>query len=123
ADTFFRANKELHGMVNAGYQPSGIVMRTESVNGRLEPRAFSVYSAKAIAGINLKKHLPDATMSRGIVFNLRRKLPHESVSRLRHADSSSFAGIAAKLARLAQDYSAQVRQAKPVLPDALSDRD
>ncbi len=123
ADTFFRANKELHGMVNAGYQPGGIVMRTESVNGRIVPRAFSVYSAKAIAGITLEKHLPEATMSRGIEFKLRRKLPHESVSRLRHADSSSFAGITAKLARFAQDYSAQVREAKPALPDALSDRD
>jgi Arm DNA-binding domain/Protein of unknown function (DUF3631) len=115
ADTFFRANKELHGMVNAGYHRSGVVIRSESVNGRIVPRSFSVYSPKALAGIDLKKHLPDATMSRGIVINLRRKLPHESVSRLRHADSSSFAGIAAKLARFAEDYSAQVRQAKPAL--------
>jgi putative DNA primase/helicase len=123
ADTFFRANKELHGMVNAGYHRSGVVIRSESVNGRIVPRSFSVYSPKALAGIDLKKHLPDAAMSRGIVINLRRKLPHESVSRLRDADSSSFAGKAAKLARFAEDYSAQVRQAKPALPDALSDRD
>lgn len=123
ADTFFRANKELHGMVNAGYHRSGVVIRNESVNGRIVPRSFSVYSPKALAGIDLKKHLPDATMSRGIVINLRRKLAHESVNRLRHADSSSFAGIAEKLARFAADYSVQVRHACPDLPQALSDRD
>lgn len=122
ADTFFRGNAELHGMVNAGYQRDGFVLRSESVGGKIEPRAFSVFSAKALAGIDLKKHLPDATMSRGHVINLRRKLPHESVSRLRHADSSSFTALTKKLLRFSVDYSEQVRLARPDLPHALSDR-
>ena len=123
ADTFFRDNAELHGMVNAGYLRDGFVLRSEAVGDSFEPRMFSVFSAKALAGIALEKHLPDATMSRGIVFNLRRKLSHESVSRLRHADRVLFAGIAEKLARFALDYSQQVKQARPALPDELSDRD
>lgn len=123
ADTFFRDNAELHGMVNAGYLRDGYVLRSEAVGDSFEPRMFSVFSAKALAGIALEKHLLDATMSRGIVFNLRRKLSHESVSRLRHDNSGLFAGIAEKLARFAQDYSQQVRLARPTLPDALSDRD
>jgi putative DNA primase/helicase len=123
ADTFFRDNAELHGMVNAGYLRDGFVLRSEAVGDSFEPRMFSVFSAKALAGIALEKHLPDATMSRGIVFNLRRKLSHESVSRLRHADRDLFSGIAEKLARFAMDYSKQVRQARSILPDALSDRD
>ncbi len=123
ADTFFRDNTELHGMVNAGYLRDGFVLRSEAVGDSFEPRMFSVFSAKALAGIALEKHLPDATMSRGVVFNLRRKLSHESVSRLRHADRDLFTVIAAKLARFALDYSQQVRLARPTLPDALSDRD
>ncbi|MDP1637904.1 MAG: DUF3631 domain-containing protein [Candidatus Nitrotoga sp.] len=123
ADTFFRDNAELHGMVNAGYLRDGFVLRSEAVGDSFEPRMFSVFSAKALAGIALEKHLPDATMSRGIVFNLRRKLSHESVSRLRHADRDLFSGIAEKLARFAVDYSQQVRAARPSLPDVLSDRD
>jgi hypothetical protein len=123
ADTFFRDNTELHGMVNAGYLRDGFVLRSEAVGDSFEPRTFSVFSAKALAGIALEKHLPDATMSRGIVFNLRRKLSHESVNRLRHADRDLFAGIAEKLARFAVDYSQQVRAARPALPDQLSDRD
>ena len=123
ADTFFRDNAELQGMVNAGYLRDGYVLRSEAVGDSFEPRMFSVFSAKALAGIALERHLPDATMSRGIVLNLRRKLPDESVSRLRHADRDLFSIIAEKLARFALDYSQQVRLARPVLPNELSDRD
>ena len=75
ADTFFRENAELHGMVNAGYQRGGYVLRSEATGDTFEPKMFSVYGAKSIAGIALERHLPDSTMSRGIVFNMRRKLP------------------------------------------------
>ena len=123
ADTFFRDNLELHGMVNAGYLRGGFVLRSESVGDSFEPKMFSVYSAKALAGVKLEKHLPDTTMSRGIIFNLRRKLSHEIVSRLRHADSNLFTGLASKLTRFAEDYSEQVRKSRPLLPEALSDRE
>lgn len=123
ADTFFRDNFELQGMVNAGYLRDGYVLRSESSGDSFEPRMFSVFSSKAIAGIALERHLRDATMSRGILFNLRRKLSHESVSRLRHADKGVFAVITEKLARFALDYSQRVRLARPTLPDELSDRD
>ncbi len=122
ADTFFRDNSELHGMVNAGYQRGGFVLRSEAAGDNFEPRMFSVYGAKSIAGIALERHLPDSTMSRGIVFNLRRKLPHETVERMRHADGRMFERIAAKMTRFANDYSQQVRLARPRLPDELSDR-
>jgi len=123
ADTFFRDKTDLHSMVNAGYLRDGYVLRSEAVGDTFEPRKFSVFSAKALAGIALEKHLTDATMSRGVVFNLRRKLPHESVSRFRNADRNLFKGIVAKLSRFAEDYSQQVRDARPTLPEALSDRD
>ncbi len=123
ADTFFKDHTDLHGMVNAGYLRDGYVLRSEAVGDSFEPRMFSVYSAKALAGIALEKHLPDATLSRGIMINMRRKLPHESVERLRHADKDLFAELSGKLARFAADYSEQVRKARPVLPEELSDRD
>lgn len=122
ADTFFRDNAELHGLVNAGYKRGGYVLRSEASGDSFEPRMFSVFCAKSIAGIALEKHLPDSTMSRGIVLNLRRKLPHETVQRLRHTDSGKFEVIASKLARFADDYAQQVRRARPHLPDDLSDR-
>ncbi|TRZ99005.1 MAG: DUF3631 domain-containing protein [Rhodocyclaceae bacterium] len=123
ADTFIRENEELKGLVNAGHtRANAYVGRTVPVGDGYEPRLFDVWGAKAFAGIALEKHLPDATMSRGIVLNLRRKKSDEPVSRLRHAEKAVFAGITAKLARFADDYAQQVRLARPRLPDALSDR-
>lgn len=123
ADTFIRENDELKGLVNAGHtRANAYVGRTVAIGDGHEPKLFDVWGAKAFAGIALEKHLPDATMSRGIVFKLRRKMAHETVSRLRHADRKEFTNIAAKLARFSDDFSPQVRQARPVLPDELSDR-
>ncbi len=123
ADTFIRGNEELRGLVNAGHtRASAFVGRTVSVGDGHEPRMFDVWGAKAFAGISLDKHLPDATMSRGIVIGLRRKLPDETVTRLRHADRAIFETLASKLARFALDYAEQVCTARPPLPDELSDR-
>ncbi len=123
ADTFIRGNDELKGLVNAGHtRANAFVGRTVSVGDGHEPQLFPVWGAKAFAGISLERHLPDSTMSRGIVFVLRRKLAHESVERLRHADRGAFEVLASKLARFAKDYSQQVRTARPSLPEKLSDR-
>jgi len=123
ADTFIRENEELKGLVNAGHtRTNAFVGRAVSVGDSYEPRLFVVWGAKAFAGIALERHLPDSTMSRGIVFVLRRKLPHEKVERLRHADRRAFETLASKLARFAKDFSDRVRDARPALPDALSDR-
>ena len=123
ADTFIRENEELKGLVNAGHtRASAYVGRTVSVGDDHEPRLFEVWGAKAFAGIALEKHLPDSTMSRGIVFNLRRKTKDESVIRLRYADRKIFELMASKLARFAADCAEQVREARPLLPDDLDDR-
>ena len=123
ADTFFRDNIELHGMFNAGHERGSSFLRSEAVGDSFEPRLFNVFSAKALAGVRLEKHLPLTTLSRGIMFNLRRKLPTESVTRLRHAATDKFTKIVEKLARFSLDYSDQVKQARLALPEALSDRD
>ncbi|MDO8312417.1 MAG: DUF3631 domain-containing protein, partial [Sideroxyarcus sp.] len=117
-DAFMRENEELRGIVNAGHtRDSAYVVRT--VGEDFTPKRFSVWGAKALAGIG---HLADTLMDRAIVFELRRKLPHESVERLRHAQAGLFRDEAAKLARFADDFSESVRQARPVLPESLNDR-
>lgn len=122
ADYLFRDNPELIGLVNAGHGRDGFVLRSVATDDGFEPRAFSVFCPKSIAGIALERHLADATMSRGIVINMRRKLPHEKVERLRGADSAAIERIRRKLARFALDHAAQVRDARPRLPNELSDR-
>jgi putative DNA primase/helicase len=120
-DTFMRDNNDLKGLINAGHtRNSAHVIRIVGENN--EPRQFKVFGPKALAGISLEKHLPDSTMSRAIVFNMRRKLPSESVHRLRHAEMSVFDEFKSKLARFALDYEAQIKASRPVMPDELSDR-
>ena len=121
ADTFIKENNEIKGLINAGHtRTNAFVIRVTGDNH--EPKMFKVWGAKAFAGIKLELHLPDATMSRGINIHLRRKLPHESVSRLRHAEKDLFTNLNSKLARFSDDYSQQVRSLRLVLPDALDDR-
>ena len=120
-DSMLKEDSEIINLVNAGHH-RGACDVWRLVGDNHEPKAFNVWGAKCFSGITLEKLFPPSTLSRAIVINLRRKLPHESVGRLRHAPDSLFEVIAAKLARFAADYSPQVRQARPALPNALGDR-
>lgn len=123
ADTFIRENAEIKGMLNAGHtRDSAYVGRAMPKDGDFEPVLFCVWGAKVLAGIALEKHLPDSTMSRSIVASMRRKLPSETIIRLRHADKNTFDVLASQLARFATDYADQIANARPNIPEALSDR-
>jgi putative DNA primase/helicase len=118
ADAFFRENEELRGVINSGHtRTSAYVIRT--VGDDFEPKQFSTWGAKAIAGIG---RLPETVMSRGIVLSLRRKLKTEKVERLRHAEPGLFPALASRLARFGQHHSAGIGRARPEIPDALDDR-
>lgn len=122
ADTFIKTDDEMSGLINAGHtRDSAFAWRL--VGDDHEPKPFSVWGAKAFAGINLERHLPSATMSRAVMIQLRRKLPNEKVSRLRHAENGLFEDTTSMLARFAEDYSQQIQQARPALPDTLGDRE
>lgn len=118
ADSFMRENEELRGLLNCGHtRDSAYIVRT--VGEDFTPKKFNVWGAKALAGIG---HLADTLMDRSILLELRRKLPHEQVDRLRYAEPGLFDDLAAKLARFAHDYSEDVRRARPALPESLNDR-
>ena len=118
ADAFMRDNEELRGILNAGHtRDSAYVVRI--VGEDLKPARFNVWGAKALAGIG---HLADTLMDRAIVLELHRKLPHETVERLRYAEPELFDGLAAKLACFAEDNRDAVCRARPELPASLNDR-
>lgn len=118
ADSFMRKNEDLRGILDAGHtRDSAYVIRI--VGEDMQPKKFDVWGAKALAGIG---HLADTLMDRAIVLPLRRKLPQESVERLRHAEPELFETLARKLARFAQDYKTAVARARPDLPEDLHDR-
>ncbi|MGZ5050456.1 MAG: DUF3631 domain-containing protein [Methylobacter sp.] len=118
ADAFMKDNEELRGLINCGHtRESAYIVRV--VGDNHIPTKFNAWGAKAISGIG---HLADTLMDRAVVLELRRKLPHESVDRLRHAEPSLFEDLAAKLARFSSDYRDAVRKARPHLPERLNDR-
>lgn len=61
-------------------------------------------------------------MDRAVILELRRKLPNETVERIRYAEPDLFNELRAKLARFAADYRDKVSKARPPLPDSLNDR-
>lgn len=118
ADSFFKENEELRGVINSGHtRQSAYVIRT--VGDDHEPKQFSTWGAKAISGIG---HLAETLMDRAVILELRRKLPSESVERLRHAEPGLFDRLASMLARFAEDAGPAIERARPDLPEALNDR-
>lgn len=118
ADAFLKDNEEARGILNSGHtRQAAYVIRV--VGDDHEPKQFSTWGAKAISGIGA---LSDTLMDRAVVLELRRKLPHEEVERLRHADPAHFQRLSSMLARYADDNGPIVGNARPVLPDALNDR-
>ncbi|WP_247535386.1 DUF3631 domain-containing protein [Ralstonia pseudosolanacearum] len=118
-----REAEDLRGLMNAGHtRDSAFVWRSVAVADDFEPKRFNVFGFKALAGINADK-LAETITSRAVVAQMRRKMPHETAERLRHAEADLFATLCAKLARWADDSAAAIRVARPSLPDALGDRD
>jgi putative DNA primase/helicase len=115
--------EDLRGLLNAGHtRDSAFVWRSVAVGDDFEPKRFNVYGFKALAGINADR-LAETITSRSVVAQLRRKLPHENVERLRHAEPGLFDQLKAKIARWAEDNADAIRRARPDLPDALGDRE
>lgn len=117
-DACLKGNEELRGVLNAGHtRDSAFVIRC--VGDDHKPQQFNVWGCKVLSGIG---HVADTLMDRSIILELRRKLPHESVERIRHAEPGLFNELCSKLARFNDDNSEQVRLARPDLPHALNDR-
>lgn len=118
ADSFIKDNEELRGIINSGHtRDNAYVFR--SVGNNHEPKRFSTWGAKAISGIG---YLPDTLMDRGIILELRRKLPSEKVERLRHADLQKFNDLKSKIKKFSEDNKDLFIKSRPSLPAQLNDR-
>lgn len=119
ADTFLSEREELRGILNAGHTRSTAqVVRT--VGDDYEPRAFRTFCPKAIAAIG---ELPGTIQDRAIIVRMKRRVPDESVKRLRRDRiESDLESLRRKAARWAADNASEVREADPNVPPALNDR-
>lgn len=120
ADSFMKDNEDMRGLLNSGHTRDGAYW-IKTVGDNHEPKKFSTWGAKAIAGISAK-NIAGTITDRAILFELRRKHPHETVDRLRYAEADLFETLAAKLSRFAEDHREDILKARPVLPPELNDR-
>jgi putative DNA primase/helicase len=117
ADTFINDSEDTRGILNAGHQKDGVVIRT--VGDDYEPRTFSVWCPIVIAGIG---RIPATLEDRSVQIRLHRRIAGERVKRLRLDRREHLAEIGSKAARWISDHEQSIRAGDPDLPDALSDR-
>lgn len=120
ADVVLKDNEGLRGILNSGHtRDTAMAIRT--VGDDHQPRQFSTWGAKLIAGISAN-NLADTVTDRAIVLELRRKTSDEFTDRLRHAEPHLFETIKRKLSRWSGDCRNTVRDAVVNIPDELNDR-
>jgi putative DNA primase/helicase len=114
--------EELRGILNSGHtRATGFVIRL--VGDSHEPRRFSTFTPIVTAMIG---RLPPTLRDRSIPIGMKRKLPTETVEKLRGkhklANIATLRELAQKVARWASDNRDQIMQSDPEVPQGLDDR-
>ncbi|MDR0476637.1 MAG: DUF3631 domain-containing protein [Desulfobulbaceae bacterium] len=119
ADACMKDNEALRGVINSGHtRDSAKVIRCEGDNHVV--RTFNTFGPKAIAGIGTPA---ETIVDRSIILELRRRKDNEPVARLDETDPESWAALRSRLRRFSDDNREKVQAARPMLPDALNDRE
>ena len=120
ADTFFKDDEALRGVLDSGHEAGDVFMRNVSVGDNFRPRAFRTYGACAIAVIGT---LHRTLIDRSIVIDLQRRLKNETIERFRRKRAAAdLKVIAGKIARWVADHGEAVGAIEPALLEALDDR-
>lgn len=123
ADTFLESNPEMAGILNKGYEHRGVVVRVETIGERLQPVPYRVFGPKAIAGISMERRLADATLSRCVQVQMRRKIQGETIQRLRSADRRRFSELRSQIHRFVSDHEQELSLGHIDMPSELTDRE
>lgn len=125
SDATFNGNREfgeaLRGVLNSGHRRGGKASRCEQTTGtNFVRRDFDTFCSKAIAGIG---RLPDTVADRSLPIRLKRKPPGTEVARFRRREVQPEAtALREQVAAWAAEWKARLADMRPVLPEALSDR-
>lgn len=124
SDAAFKGAEEyaevLRTVLNAGHRRSGVASLCVKAGRDFELSDFSVFGAKAIAGIG---KLPDTVADRAIPIILKRRRPSEEVERFRRRDAERDAQpLQERLAAWAASSIPALQEARPALPPELDDR-
>lgn len=124
SDAAFGGEKEyaeaLRGILNTGHRQGGVSSLCVGKGAEISYKDFSTFCPKAIAGIG---KLPDTVADRSIPIRLKRAAPGDVMERfrLRYVKPEAQA-LHSRLDQWAEGAVNALREARPVLPDELSDR-
>jgi putative DNA primase/helicase len=118
ADVIFRQNPELRAVVNSGWTRGMGVPRCHPDTH--EPEIFSTFGPKAIGMKG--RSLPETTLGRSIVIEMRRKKSDERADDFEHIDDDELLTSRRLLARWAADNAKALASARPELPEGFQNR-
>ena len=118
ADKAFVDNDDLRSVINSGWTRGQGVPRCDPETN--EPRVYPTFCPKAIGMKG--RSLPDTTMSRTIIVEMKRKLPSELVEDFDHLDDAESADLRRQLARWAEDNAERLKGAQPQIPPGFHNR-
>src|SRR5215471_3622437 len=117
ADTMLVDNEPLRAVINSGWTRGSGVLRC---GGDSDPRLFSTFCPKAI-GLKGRK-MPDTTLSRCIIIDLKRKKRSDRVEHFRHLDDAELANLRRQAQRWTSDNVDTLKTAVPELPAGFDNR-
>jgi hypothetical protein len=117
-DTLLADNEPLRAVINSGWTRGSGVLRC--VGDEKTPHRFPTFCPKVI-GLKGRK-LPDTTLSRAIIIELKRKKPSHRVEHFRHLDDAEFANLRRQALRWTMDNIATLETAVPKLPAGFDNR-
>lgn len=125
-DTIFGryADKEkaeaLRGIGNSGFKRGSTIIRCEG--NTFEPKEFRVFCPVVLAGIGTSA-IPETIADRAIMIEMRRKMPHESISEYESDEIESvFGGIRSRLEKWVAENRHLFRETQPEFPHELNAR-
>ena len=117
ADTILINNEPLRAVINTGWTRGASVPRCI---GDKTPHAFPTFCPKAI-GLKGRK-LPDTTLSRTIIVELKRKRASEGVEHFRNMDDSGLQELRQQALRWSIDHAQALKDAEPEMPLGFDNR-
>jgi putative DNA primase/helicase len=118
ADVIFRENEELRSVFNSGWtRGSGIIRCNPETH---DPELFATFGPKVIGMKGLR--LPDTTLGRCIVLEMKRKRRSEQITDFLHIDDAELAMLRSQLARWSTNHLDQVGKVQPSLLDGFENR-
>jgi putative DNA primase/helicase len=118
ADVILINNEPLRAVVNSGWTRGSCVPRC--IGDDNTPHAFPTFCPKMI-GLKGRK-LPDTTLSRSIIIEMKRKKAGENVTHFRSIDDAGLAELRRRALRWANDNGEKLEGAEPDLPAGFDNR-